>query len=380
MESDVPQKGSEGRRRFPFKIDRRVAGSVEVQFTDALRAAIVTGRYKPGDVLPSIVEFSRGLGVSIRAPQAALKALAKEGLVSPRRRTGTIVSAPRDAAFRGNVLLVSANTHPVYYDTLVESRVSEALLKAGFLVTRIVAPLKGRSAGGDFSRQRYDLRQLRFALRQSVALAVIIDARRQVIDAVSQSGTPFAVIGVGSPVEAPECVAFGSCGLESAVPAVVARLRPLGIRRLAQFSIRRADLLDGDALHGVCGTLESTVVWPTRIREPFGEDFVRAGMKAVRERLSRSGDSPDGYIFTDDYLARGALTALLAAGVKTGRAPFFMTLANKGISPVHPDPIDLLLRDPAKDAETVAAAVLDFLDKGTRRNLVQLPVRLVRGS
>ena len=65
---------------FPFAIDRRLRDGVEKQFTDGLRAAIVSGRYKPGEVLPSIVEFAQGLGVSIRSPQAALKTLAKEGL------------------------------------------------------------------------------------------------------------------------------------------------------------------------------------------------------------------------------------------------------------------------------------------------------------
>ena len=364
---------------FPFKIDRRVAGSVEAQFTDALRAAIVTGRYKPGDVLPSIVAFSRGLGVSIRAPQAALKALAKEGLVSPRRRTGTIVSAPRDAAFRGNVLLVSANTHPVYYDSLVESCLSDILSKAGFLMTRVVTPLKGGGAKGDFEREKYDLRPLRHALRQSLSFAVLVDIRRQIVNAVAKSGVPFAVLGTGEMPECPECVAFASNGPESAVPAVVARLGEILPRRLAQFSIRRADFFDEPALESVCGAVEKHVVWPKRRGEPLAEDFVRAGYDATRRRLSRPGEAPDAYLFTDDYLARGALTALLAAGVRTGRDVLFMTLANKGISPVHPDPIDMLLRDPAKDAAAVAAAALEFLDNGNRRGAFPLPADLVRG-
>ena len=75
-----------------------------------------------------------------------------------------------------------------------------------------------------------------------------------------------------------------------------------------------------------------------------------------------------------------ALTALLAAGVRTGRDALFITLANKGISPVHPDPVDLLLRDPARDASAFAAAILDFLENDVKRGTITLPIRLVRAS
>ncbi len=380
MEKCSSPKEAPGRRRFPFEIDRRFAGSVETQFTDALRAAIVSGRYKPGDVLPSIVEFSRGLGVSIRAPQAALKALAREGLVCPRRRTGTVVAGPRDTAFRGNVLLVNANRHPVYYDSFIESGVADALAASGYIVSRVVTPLRRKGAGGDLENETYDLRQLRLALRQSVSCALFFGSRRQLVATAAKSSVPFAVVGGGKPPATRNCVAFASSGLEGALPGILARLGQIRPRRLLQVAIRSSELLDEKALSQVCGAVENLVLWPKTHREVLGEDFVRAGFNAVRDRIARSKNTPDAYLFTDDYPARGALTAFLSVGVHTGRDVFFMTLANKGIAPVHPDPIDILLRNPEKDAAAVAAAVLDFLETGTRRNLVPLPVRLVRGT
>ena len=60
----------------PFRVERSAAGSLSKQMTDGLREAIVSGRYKSGDVLPTILEWSRLLGVSIRVPEAAVSALA----------------------------------------------------------------------------------------------------------------------------------------------------------------------------------------------------------------------------------------------------------------------------------------------------------------
>ncbi len=374
MENEASGKGS---AKFPFVIDRRLRDGVEKQFTDGLRAAIVSGRYKPGEVLPSIVEFAQGLGVSIRAPQAALKALAKEGLVSPRRRTGTVVAGRRAHDFLGQVLLVGASRMPIYYDAVVEARVSETLAAAGYLVTRVVTPLRRKDPDGD--DDILDLRQLMAALRRGTGLAVVIGSKRRIEAAVAEAGVPFALIG-GTPPVAPGCVAFALSGTDTALPAVMAHLGGVRPRRLLQIATRRAALLEEEALSSVCGAVESAVIWPNERRESLREDFVRAGFDAMRRRLSSPGEAPDAYLFTDDYLARGALTALLAAGVRTGRDALFITLANRGISPVHPDPVDLLLRDPARDASAFAAAILDFLDNDVKRGTITLPIRLVRAS
>jgi len=374
MENGASGKGS---AKFPFVIDRRLRDGVEKQFTDGLRAAIVSGRYKPGEVLPSIVEFAQGLGVSIRAPQAALKALAKEGLVSPRRRTGTVVAGRRAHDFRGQVILVGASRMPIYYDAVIEARVSETLAAAGYLVTRVVTPLRRKDPDGD--DDVVDLRQLMAALRRGAGLAVMIGSKRRIEAAVAEAGVPFAVIG-GTPPVAPGCVAFASNGIDAALSAVMARLGCVKPHRLLQIAARRAALLDEEALASVCGAVESRVIWPNEWHESLREDFVQAGFDAIRNQLRSPGEAPDAYLFTDDYLARGALTALLSAGVRTGRDVHFITLANKGIRPVHPDPMDILLRDPARDASAFAAAILDFLENGTQRGSFALPVRLVRAS
>ena len=74
------------------------------------------------------------------------------------------------------------------------------------------------------------------------------------------------------------------------------------------------------------------------------------------------------------------LTALLAAGIHTGRDVLVITLANKGNMPLHPYPIDLLLYDPAHDADTIADALIAYLDTGAAPGTIALENTFVAGD
>lgn len=67
---------------------RRIHGAI----AHDLGVAIVTGKYKPGDILSGEVAFSEQLNVSRSAYREAIRMLAAKGLVSSRPKTGTQVS------------------------------------------------------------------------------------------------------------------------------------------------------------------------------------------------------------------------------------------------------------------------------------------------
>ena len=227
------QAHKSGRRpEMPFEVNHALWGKIETQVTDGLRMAILSGFYKPGDILPSQIELARALGVSTRAPQTALRVLAEEGLVSPRTKRGTLVLGPRTGTFRGRVVIVQRDNHPVYYNTILEAGLCNRLTEAGYLVARVAATVDKRFE--DIENERTDVRQL-------------------------------------------------------------------------------------------------------------------------------------------------VAAALLAAGIHTGRDVLFATLANMGIAPVHPDPIDLLARDPERDASVVADAVLSYLATGTFPSDLTLGTEFVAG-
>ncbi|KAA5805048.1 FadR family transcriptional regulator [Alkalicaulis satelles] len=57
-----------------------------------LGVAIVSGRYKPGETLPTEIEFSEQLKVSRSAYREAVRTLAAKGLVESRPKTGTRIA------------------------------------------------------------------------------------------------------------------------------------------------------------------------------------------------------------------------------------------------------------------------------------------------
>ena len=78
---------------FPFQIDRNAKANLPEQVAEGFRKCMRSGRYKPGDVLPSRGEIARALGISVRVPREAMAILAAENFVRPRRGVGCTVLA-----------------------------------------------------------------------------------------------------------------------------------------------------------------------------------------------------------------------------------------------------------------------------------------------
>ena len=364
---------------IPFGIDRTLAVGIETQLTDGLRTAILSGYYKAGERIPTVRDFADALGVSIRVPKAALRVLKREGLVSTRRRLGTVVTGPETDVFKGRIVVADPDLNPTFYGSSLEKRLCRRLADAGYLVSRVVTPIVERPAG-DLGSERFDLRQFNTALRQNTSLAVIVCNRPHLAQAPICRGTPFAMVGLRGEAAAPGCVGFASLDLERALPAIVERLRTRKVRRLVQVALHDSEYLDEAPLRAACESVESMELWPDGALSATLDEIVRLAFDTFSARYRTKADLPDAFLFTDDYLARGALTALLAAGFETGRDVLAITLANKGIAPVHPHPVDLILRDPVVDAATLADALLGYLETGTPAGDITLGLEYVAAS
>ena len=156
--------------------------------------------------------------------------------------------------------------------------------------------------------------------------------------------------------------------------------RASGVRSLVQMGIRQTDLMDAGALRGVCESYDEWTDWPRHGGRLTLEDISRATYDHFRERYRTKADLPDAFLFTDDYLARGALLALLVAGIRTGSDVLVITLVNSGTTPLHPDPIDLMLLDPERDANIVADALIAYLDTGAAPGAITLSSTFVAGE
>ena len=125
---------------IPFSFDRDGQVGLSEQMTNGLRLAIVSGKFKPGDVLPTIREWAKLLGVSIRVPTSAMRALAREGLVVTRPRHGCVVLAKR-IPWRGNVLVVTPEGDNVYLAAVMTGRLIRRLEESGYCVSRLAMPV-----------------------------------------------------------------------------------------------------------------------------------------------------------------------------------------------------------------------------------------------
>src|SRR3954468_5928255 len=81
-------KSAKPNARLTLQRSKRLHGSIAHQ----LGVAILTGHYRPGEILPGEVEFSEQLQVSRSAYREAVRILAAKGLVESRPKAGTRVS------------------------------------------------------------------------------------------------------------------------------------------------------------------------------------------------------------------------------------------------------------------------------------------------
>ena len=290
MHSKMRMKSTLPSPKMPFQVNRALRDGIETQVTDGLRMAILSGFYKPGDMLPTILDFAHGLGVSIRAPQAALRALTREGLVSPRQRRGTMVVGPRPGVFHGRVLVVLPDYNPVYYNATLETHLCARLTDTGYLATSTVVRPVGKFHG-EPEKERFDMRKLEIALQQTTALAILIGSHPLIERVVSDSGTPFVEIGLTRP-RLTGRAGFVGLDLAGSLPAIVARLRERKARHLVEVGIRKSDFLDPAALRTACPKLEELVLWPEPDRPITQERFVRLALDTFATRYPRGPTCP----------------------------------------------------------------------------------------
>ena len=148
--------------RADRKLSSPASGSKRIHGTIAhdLGVAIVTGRYKPGDILSGEIEFSSQLNVSRSAYREAVRILAAKGLVESRPKTGTRVS---DRA-RWNLL------DPDVLAWTFEAEPSPAFIRDLFELRMIVEPSAAelaaqRRTGAQLARMGHALEEMaRFGL------------------------------------------------------------------------------------------------------------------------------------------------------------------------------------------------------------------------
>ncbi|MCB7303789.1 GntR family transcriptional regulator [Bariatricus massiliensis] len=69
---------------------------IYLQLMDRIKADIISGRYSPGDKLPSVRELAMEASVNPNTMQKALSELERDGLVYARRTSGRFITEDED--------------------------------------------------------------------------------------------------------------------------------------------------------------------------------------------------------------------------------------------------------------------------------------------
>ena len=344
------------RDALPFSVNRNDARSLVDQVADGLRQAIVTGHWRVGDEIPSTRELVPLLGVSHIVTRAALSRLAAEGYVLSRHGLHPVVRDRAAKRWRGRVVFVYSDLDVGYFQTILAEELCERLTKAGWLFTRIA--VHAQSAGG-----RHDFSLLDAALASSVDLAIVLFDRPAIFRHLSANGVPFAAVlqDKAVPRGAVGAVHFDS---NAAMPDFAAACREAGVGKVVQLGYSRHMCDATPALRAV-GIDAETVFLPLKYSRGDLVGIEDAGRRAAM-RLLKSGmpGRETLWLFTDDYLARGAITATLAAGLKAPEDFRFATWSNSGLGPAYIRELSRMEMNPPDAGRAVAAAAVEYLDAG----------------
>ena len=336
----------------PFAVVRNDGRTYVDQVVDGIRSAITDGHYKTGDLLPPMRSLAKACGVSMIVMNEAVSRLKDEGLVSPRRGFGCVVTGIGLRLWRGRVLFVLPDRPGGYYVNMFTSVVREKLARKGYLFsqTTLFADANGR----------YDCAPLKAELERKPDLVVQLYVRPQISRVIAKSGVPWIFIGRDVPQ------VRGATGLvrfdyTPAIEAFAARCAEAHIRRVLQVSIHpwHADARAALERRGIA--CEDLMI-PFDLSRGTPEDAQRASLSAFLGILAKPRRTwPALVYFSDDNAARGAFAAMAAHGVRAPQDLKCVSWANSGNGPVYGVSLARMEMDPQAHGAAFADALLSCL-------------------
>ncbi len=337
---------------MPFQISRENRASLIDQVAGGLRHAITAGHYHSGDTLPNLNEMAAALGVSEIVTRRAVRRLAQEGLLNPRRGTGIAVCGADLKTWRGHVLYVHWSGAGMYYHAILSGVMAERLHAANLLVSAV--HVDGVEAAAGYPKVLAELGHV-------ITLAVIEGPTGGLEALFAARRIPFVHI---SDAASPAAVAAVTAERRAAVPPMRDHCRACGVRRVFQVAPGQCPTPDITTDFAAAGIAVETLCFAPIAGMESPEAVERGALVAMRRWLEGGQALPDLFWFTDDFVGRGCLLALTAAGVRIPEDVQVITMANKGLGPVYTKPLTRVEMDPKAHGGIVAACILGQLDKG----------------
>ena len=323
-----------------------------------IKDEIAYGRIKAGEPIPTIKELAKATGLSFRVARGVVEQLAREGYVRSRPRVGTVV-LPRDVtALRGRVLFVLPDVDACsYHVTMIADALRRRLGAAGYAFSAVV-----------FSQDpQIGLSFLRHELVRTPDVAIAIYSTKPVRKCLREAGVKSVFIYGDEPAkEEGRWIRFSA---EEAIGNFVQHCVRTGVKRVLQVRFEGNDTPDAKEALAEKGIKSGWLAVPRMDELGRYEGIERAAYNVFMDMPRQ--DFPDVFLFWDDFVAQGALTAFLGRGLKIPCDVKVVALSNRGLGPVYSEALTRFECDATETGEKVAAYVLGLLAKG---RLPQLPL------
>ncbi len=340
---------------FPFEISRQNRISLFDQVTDGLRSAIITGHFQAGDRLPNLHEMAAALDVSEIVTRRAIQRLTREGLVNPRRGTGTVVCGSDLKTWRGHVLYMTWSGPTMYYQSVLSSIMTERLHAANVLVSMVHL---------DPSDPANALPKIKAELSHAITLAVVEGGIEGIDSILTEKNIPFIHLNHVDSSVSPNAVQGITIHRETVFPSLRDHCLACGIRHVLQLSTTPVSY-DLEPILRASGITVETLFFEHLRDFDKPERVERGAMTAMQSWLAGKPKLPDLIWFCDDFAARGALLVLTSHGIRIPEDVQVISWANKGLGPVFLKPLTRVEMDPKAHGETVAQCILDKLNNSS---------------
>ena len=287
-------------------IDKESSESVSEQIARAFRGGILCGDISFGETVPSIRSLADRLSVGMKTVRTAYEVLAAEGWLRSSARKGFVAATPDTPQWKGDVLVVSKAD---YSNTMLVSGIESRLSSAGWLVTNLIIDRLGNP--------RAEYGPLDAMLTRPFDLVIVLSDSRDVLERIRYAGKPYIYPTHTSPEFGKGCRGVVRLRHKKSIETIAREAREFGVRSIW--------CVDFQVTHRYVAEMFRRKGFDVSFLSTGCDSAARSLSDAVQESAYRKFSDlaskakpkwPDLIFFLDDYVALGALSAMIENGVK----------------------------------------------------------------
>jgi DNA-binding LacI/PurR family transcriptional regulator len=287
-------------------IDKESSEAVSEQIARAFRGGILCGDLAFGEAVPSIRSLAERLSVGVKTVRTAYEVLKADGWLRSTAHRGFVAATPDMPQWKGDVLVVSKAD---YSNTMLVAGIESRLSSAGWLVMNIIIDRLGNP--------RAEYGPLDAMLTRPFDLVIVLSDSGGVLERIRYAGKPYICLSHALPRFGGGCRGVVRLRHKKNIETIACEAGRLGVRSIW--------CVDYQVTHRYVAEIFRRKGFDVSFQSTGCDSSARSLSDAVQESAYRKFADlaskakpkwPDLVFFLDDYVALGALSAMVEKGVK----------------------------------------------------------------